>query len=267
MIKSTTPIASLQSYQVVLVRVTSVPALERYTPLLELSAADAILSKCNFARVVGPSQLAQLANLSPDLIVDLRIRQSVRGGSGFITNPNLAVVDVTMVLSDGEDESLLGSTEIQGKSSGIGTGQNPESEALVAVAKRVSSVLAYSGCVGQRAARAITQAPPVAQPGPGLAPIPPEELAQAEADNDEGKRLFRSADIASAKEYFLRAAALVPDPRFYFNLCLAHEALAELEQALQSCTRVLEYSPTPKLADKATQRLQILAEMRQNRGR
>ncbi|MBL4635067.1 MAG: hypothetical protein JKY56_14440 [Kofleriaceae bacterium] len=141
-VKSTTPIASLQSYQVALVRVAAAPGLEYYTPVLEFSAAEAILSKCSFVRVVGPTQIA---NLRPDLIVDLTIRNTARGGSGYITNPNLAVVDVTMVLSDGQDESLLGSTEIQGKSSGVGNGQDPESQALVAVAKRVSAVLANSG--------------------------------------------------------------------------------------------------------------------------
>ncbi len=259
-IKSTTPIASLQSYQVALVRVAAAPGLEYYTPVLEFSAAEAILSKCSFVRVVGPTQIA---NLRPDLIVDLTIRNTARGGGGYITNPNLAVVDVTMVLSDGQDESLLGSTEIQGKSSGVSTGQDPESQALVAVAKRVSAVLANSGCFGQRIARAAPSAePPLRQPDPGEPVVTPADLAAAETANDEGKRLFRAADIAGAKVHFTRATTLAADPRYFFNLCLAQEGLSEFDQAVQSCRKVLSLSPTQRLADKASQRLEIIAQSR-----
>lgn len=259
-VKSTTPIASLQSYQVALVRIAAAPGLEQYTPILEFSTAEAILSKCSFVRVVGPTQIA---NLNPDLIVDLTIRNSSRGGGGFIHNPNLAVVDVAMVLSDGQDESLLGSTQIQGKSSSVGGNSNPESQALVAVSKRVSTILANSGCYGQRIARSqAPSTPPVKQPTPGQPEITPEQIAQAEAANDEGKKLFRAADIAGAKSYFIQATGLVPDPRYFFNLCLAYEGLSEFDQAAQSCQQVLRLSPLPRLADKATQRLQIISVSR-----
>ena len=155
-VKRTTPVANLQTYQVALVRVASSPGYGQYTPVLEFATTDFLQERCSFTNIVSPTQLG---NLTPDLIVDLNIRGSQRGGTGFIKNPNLATVDVTMVLSDGIDESLLGSAEIIGKSAAVAVeGNDPENEALLAVAKRVSVILGKSGCQGQRVAR--VQAPP-----------------------------------------------------------------------------------------------------------
>lgn len=260
-VRKTTPVANLQSYQVALVRVASAPGLERFGPVLEFATSDSMGGQCSFTQIVGPTQIGQQR---PDLIVDLNIRQSRRGGDGFIKNPNLATVDVTMVLSDGIDESLLGSAEISGKSSSVAVqGQDPENEALIAVGKRVAAILSKSGCFGQRIARATPPAPAPtepAAPAPGEPVITPEQKAQAEALNDEGKRLFRSAEIAAAKAQFLQAVNIVRDPRFFFNLCLAHEALSELDLAVRACQAVLKASPEPRLAEKSNQRLQIISE-------
>lgn len=257
----TTPVANLQAYQTALVRVSSAQGLNQYTPVLEFATTDFMQKRCSFARIVSPTQVG---NLKPDLIVDLNIRRAERGGQGFIKNPNLATVDVTMVLSDGIDESLLGSAEIVGKSAAVAVEDNdPENEALIAVAKRVTDILGKSGCVGDRVARATP--PPMEQeptPPPGNAELPPEQLAQAEAANDEGKRLFRAAKIAAAKAQFEQALNVTKDPRYYFNLCLAHEALSEFDSAVQACQSVLATSPEARLADKANQRLEIIAEKR-----
>ena len=142
-VKRTTPVANLQSYQTALIRVSSTPGLSQYTPVLEFATADKLQGSCGFSRVVSPTQVGQL---QPDLIVDLNIRSTARGGGGFIKNPNLATVNVTMVLSDGIDESLLGSAEIVGKSASVAIdGNDPENEALIAVAKRVNAILGKLG--------------------------------------------------------------------------------------------------------------------------
>ena len=138
----TTPVANLQSYQTALVRVSSSPGLSHYTPVLEFATTDALQKRCGFGRVVSPTQVGQL---KPDLILDLNIRSTARGGGGFIQNPNLATVKVTMVLSDGIDESLLGSADIVGKSAAVAIeGNDPENQALIAVAKRISAILGKS---------------------------------------------------------------------------------------------------------------------------
>ncbi len=257
-VKRTTPVANLQSYQNVLVRVGSSPGLEQYTSILEFATADTVTKRCAFSRVVNPAQLGQVR---PDLLVDLNIRQTARGGTGFIKNPNLATVNVTMVLSDGIDESLLGSAEIVGKSSAVGIdGADPENQALIAVAKRVTAILSKSGCVGQRVARVqapVAPAEPAPQPG-----ITPEQLAQAEAANDEGKRLFRSAQIPAAKEQFIQAISIVPAPKYQFNLCLAHEALNEYDEATAVCQAIVTSGTEPRLTEKAQQRLTIIADKR-----
>lgn len=259
-VKRTTPVANLQSYQTALIRVSSTPGLSQYTPVLEFATADRLQGSCGFGRVVSPTQVGQL---QPDLIVDLNIRSTARGGGGFIKNPNLATVNVTMVLSDGIDESLLGSAEIVGKSASVAIdGNDPENEALIAVAKRVNAILGKSGCKGQRVARA---EPPVEQEPvapPGAPELTEEQRAQAEAANDEGKRLFRAAEIAAAKAQFEQAISVASDPRYYFNLCLAHEALSEFDSAVQACNSVLSSNPQERLAEKANQRLQIIADKR-----
>lgn len=257
-VKRTTPVANLQQYQNVLVRVGSSPGLEHYTSVLEFAATDNLMQHCAFTRVTGPSQMGQTR---ADLLVDLNIRTTQRGGGGFIKNPNLATVNVTMVLSDGIDESLLGSAEIVGKSSAVAMqGADPENQALIAVAKRVTTVLAKSGCSGTRIARAAPDpkpAEPTTRPG-----ITPEQLAQAEAANDEGKRLFRAAEIAAAKSQFQQAIAISPDPKYQFNLCLAHEALSEFDQAVAACQSVINAGAEERLTEKAQQRMGIINDKR-----
>jgi tetratricopeptide (TPR) repeat protein len=260
-VKRTTPVANLQSYQTALVRVSSASNLSHYTPVLEFATSDALQKRCSFERVVSPTQIGAD---QPDLILDLNIRSTARGGDGFIKNPNLATVSVTMVLSDGIDESLLGSAEIIGKSAAVAIeGNDPENQALIAVAKRITAILGKSGCEGTRVARAVP--PPVEEPvaaPPGAPELTPEQLAEAEAANDEGKRLFRAAEIAAAKSQFEKALGVAKDPRFFFNLCLAHEALTEYESAVNACNSVLSANPNERLVQKANQRLEIIADKR-----
>jgi hypothetical protein len=264
-VRRTTPVANLQSYRNVLVRVAAAPNANQHVAQLEFQTSDAMRQSCSFGRVMGATEQGQI---KPDLIVDLNIRRTARGGGGFIKNPNLATVDVTMVLSDGLDESLLGSADIQGRSSAVLVqGENPEDQAISAVAKRIAAIMGNSGCKGERIARAEDPAPAnpgqsdpgttdPANPDPGT-PAPgtpdpatpaadPEAIAKAEAANDEGKRLFRAADIAAAKAQFEQAISFHDDPRFQFNLCLAHEALGELKQADAACPPRRQGQATPR---------------------
>ncbi len=257
-VKRTTPVANLQSYQNVLVRVGSSQGLERFTSVLEFATTDSIGQRCAFSRIINPTQVAQVR---PDLLVDLNVRRTQRGGSGFIKNPNLATVNVTMVLSDGIDESLLGSAEIEGKSSAVAMdGADPENQALIAVAKSVSAILSKSGCEGPRVARAVEPVQPALPPQP--AGVTPELVAQAEAANNEGKRLFRAAEIAAAKAQFIQAIQIVADPKYQFNLCLAHEALNEYDFAVTVCQQVITAGTDQRLSEKAQQRLTIIADKR-----
>ena len=260
-VRGTTPIANLQPYRGLLVRGTgaSESGAGDLTGLLEQVASDRIRTRCAFSDVrMGGEE----DDGSSDLILDLTVQNAYRGGSGLIQNENLATVDVKIVLSDGIDEELIGSADIQGKSSGVVVGnESPEDEAVKAVADRVVQILVKSGCAGKRIARARPAKPrdAVAQP---ISASGGDAAAKAEAENEEGKRLFRSADVKSAKVRFQAAIRLHRDPRYVFNLCLAEEALGAFDAAESACKRALGMKPDKPLADKVKLRLELIAEKR-----
>jgi tetratricopeptide (TPR) repeat protein len=263
----TTPVANLQTYRSALIRVAAGSEGQGQIADLERIAADKLRTSCQFDQVL----VGQAGSAPPDLILDLNIQRSFRGGDGLVQNPNLAIVDVTMVLSDGINDDLIGSAEMRGQSSAVLVGGAlPESEAVEAVAKKIAEVMSKSGCTGPRVARAPEDPgpgpdQPVGNPdgGAGTAPPPDEaKMADAEKLNDEGKELFRSADISQAKSKFEQAIALFPDARFLFNLCLAQETLKEWDAAVGTCQKVLDSNPPPRLAEKAQERLTIIADKR-----
>lgn len=257
-VRRTTPVANLQSFRTLLVRVDGSPEARRYASVLEFHAADKLRGTCAFDQVVTSRERPVQP---PDLILDLNLQRAFRGGEGLIQNPNLATIDVTLVLSDGVDDELLGSADIRGKSSAVYVAnQNPEEQAIAAVSARVAQIMERSGCTGARVARAEPEpAPDEATPDDE---VDPDLLARAEAENDAGKQLFRAADIAGAKARFQAAIALHRDARFLFNLCLAHEALKELSEASSVCQQVIDMQPEPRLAEKAQMRLGIIRDKR-----
>jgi hypothetical protein len=261
-VQRTTPVANLQTYRSALIRVAASPEAQSQIPQLERSASDRVRTSCQFEQVlIGQS------STPPDLIVDLKIQRAFRGGDGIVQNPNLAIVDVTMVLSDGINDELIGSADIRGQSSQVLVGGAvPESQAVDAVAGKIAEVMSKSGCNGPRLARAADDppGPDIGNPADAGPNAPPDDArkAQAEQLNDEGKELFRAAEMAAAKGKFEQAISIHADPRFLFNLCLAQETLKEYDQATATCQQVLGMSPAPRLAEKAKERLAIIADKR-----
>jgi hypothetical protein len=253
-VKNQTPIANLQPYRTVVVRVAATEG-QRWTQLLEDSVVTKIANKCKFDRVL-PSRLA--AGQPADLILDVNIQRSFRGGDGVIQNENQAVMDVLVVLSDGISDDLVGTVWIRGKSPAVRVaGSEPENEAIGAVAGSVAKVMDISGCGLPRVARV--------EPNPEPTPPPPadadtEAIARGEQLNNEGKTLFRAADVQGAAAKFHEAIAAYPDPRYYFNLCFAYESLKRYDDAITTCKQVLELNPDERLVEKTNERIQIIGQ-------
>jgi hypothetical protein len=266
-VERTMPVANLQSYRTVAVRVrSSTYTSQGMAAFLEASVQSKLQQRCGFEQIV------QAGGAPADVLVDLTITAAGRGGSGWIRNNGVATLDSLLVLSDGQSGDPLGTARIHGQSSGmIVNNTSPENEALDVVAKSVVDVLASSGCSGPRIAR--TEPPPAptpAAPGPGPAPTrdqpaPPPSTdeshrAEAEALNDQGKDKLRGADIAGALVAFQQANALVPDPRYEYNVCLAFEAQAQWDQALAACKQARGMNPQAKLVAKIDHRIELLQQ-------
>lgn len=275
-VQRTTPVANLRPYTGIVVRGTREGRFGRgpLAAILERAAVARIRQACSFSQVVRSGRRTQPG--PDDLLLDLTVRNSFRGGDGLVQNESQATVDVKAVLSDGVDMELVGSADIRGKSAGLLIGQqSPEEEAINAVADSVTQMLVRSGCRGRRIAR--VHRPPPTDPGgeepppdgdPGTDPgqvslASNDPIAKAEAANEEGKRLFRAADVTAAKTQFREAIRLHRDPRYVFNLCLAEEALDAVDAAIATCKRVQGMKPDAALAEKVKLRLKILSDKKQ----
>ena len=270
-VQRTVPLANLQPYTGLVVRATGASERRsgRLSLVLEQAAVDRIRRRCAFTDVQAGSDAPP--DMPADLFLDVTVQRSFRGGGGgLIQNENQATVDVKLVLSDGADEELVGAADIRGKSGGlIVNNQSPEEEAVNAVADSIANILVRSGCSGPRVARARPPArrklpPPESVEGEVelVADQASDVVAKAEAENEEGKRLFRTADVPGAKLHFQAAIRLHRDARYVFNMCLAEEALGRLDAAVKTCKSVVAMKPEPALAEKARLRLKILAEKR-----
>ncbi len=251
------PVANLQSFRTLALRVKSTAfASQGHAVSLEAAVLQALGQRCSFAPA-GGGQVA-------DVVLDLNITGIGRGGGGFISNPNIATVDTLLVVSDGVNGELLGTAKIRGKSSGMIVNNNvPETQAIEIVAKTVADLLAKSGCSGPRIARVVEPPPP----GPGSAgsgsvdhggppPVDETHRAEAEAINEDGKVKLRSADVPGARAAFQQAAALVPDARYEFNVCLTFEAEEQWDQAIATCKHARTMNPQPALMTKIDYRLE-----------
>lgn len=256
-VRKTAPIADLQYYRTVRVRAGSAPEAASWAAVLASATASKLGQFCKFERVDVGDRGAS------DLVVDLNIQRVFRGGTGIVQNPNLATMEVLMVLSDGANEDLVGSAWIRGQSPQVMVNaSSPEQAALEAVSGKITEVMYESGCFAQRADR---PAPPSAAP-----PVPSGEatptVEQAEALNNEGKSLFRDARVQEAVAKFEQAFALHQDARYLFNLCFAYETMQRYDQALATCQQVLGMSPDPRLAEKARERIQSIESKRASGG-
>lgn len=264
-VRKASPVADLKVYRKVLVRGSAGQMAAWQGEDLANRTAAQLQALCGFDAVFTGASDGGRDDF--DLIVDLNILASGRGGGGIIKNPNLAVVEVAMILSDGLNDELLGSAQIRGQSSAVlVAGSNPEQQALTVVSQEVGKILLKSGCSGPRIARAdpIEEEPP--KPKAEKPQVTEEQIAEAEEANNRGKQLFRTAKVSEARAEFERAIELNPDPRYIMNLCLAHEALNDYDVAIQTCERVIEAKPEERLVKKAEQRIILIADKKKNAG-
>lgn len=246
------PVANLQTYRTVALRVSSSPGASYQQYSLEQSLTGALRQTCRFEAVGQPT------GAPVDLLLDLTVTAAGRGGNGFIRNQNLATIDTLLVLTDGQTNELLGSARIHGESSQVDTGggQSPEQQAVDIVAKTVAELLGKSGCSGPRVARA---APPPPAPPPVETPAHTEDhRAEADALNEQGKAKVRTAELDAAVQLFQQANQLAPDARYVYNICLAYEAGEQWDRALASCKEARGMNARPELVQKIDHRIDLL---------
>jgi hypothetical protein len=271
-VENTMPVANLQTYRTVALRVKSTAfASQGWAAYLETAVLQKLQQKCGFERVGGAGTTAA------DVVLDLNITHTGRGSTGWVSSGTTAVMDTLLVISDGESGDLLGTARIRGKSSGmIINNAPPENEAVEVVAKSVADLLAKSGCSGPRLARAEVPKPPPGGDtgsgsgsgsgsdqgsGSGSATTPDDaKRAQAETLNEQGKEKLRSADIAGALAAFQQANALVPDPRYQYNVCLTFEAQERWDDAINACKQARTMNPDARLVAKIDKRVEMLQQ-------
>ena len=107
------PVANLQAYRTVGLRVQSTAfAAQGLGVYLETAVLDKLRQRCGF------EQVARAGGAPADVLLDLNITNTARGGGGWVSNNNVATLDTLLVLSDGQNGELLGTARIRGKSSG-----------------------------------------------------------------------------------------------------------------------------------------------------
>jgi hypothetical protein len=255
-VERTMPVANLQTYRTVALRVKSTAfASQGQASFLETAVLEKLQQSCSF------EQVGRAGGTPADLILDLNITQTGRGGGGLISNSSQAHMDTLLVLTDGQSGELLGTARIHGKSGGmIVNNSSPETEAAQVVAKTAVEMLAKSGCSGPRVAKAEPPPPPPPDAGSGSAAAPDEsKRAEAEALNDQGKDKLRTADVQGALQAFQGAVALLPDARYQFNICLTLEAGEQWNDAVTACKKARGMNPQPQLLTKIDARLDLLA--------
>jgi hypothetical protein len=262
-VERTMPVANLQSYRTVALNVRSTAfASQGQAMFLEAAVVDKLRQQCQFDQIVRPGAAPA------DVMLDLNITNVARGGGGWVTNSNTAIVDTLLVLSDGQNGELLGTARIKGKSSGMIINNSvPEREAIDAVAKSVADLLAKSGCSGPRVARSEPAEPPPTHTGQGAGSgsgsgSAPDESRRAEAEtlNEQGKEKLRGADIPGALAAFQQANALVPDARYQYNVCLAFEAGEQWSNAIAACKQARAMNPEPRLLAKIDRRIELIQQ-------
>ena len=251
-VENTMPIANLQTYRSIALRVHSTAfAAQGQAMQLESAVLQQMQQRCSF------QQVAAAQAKSADLVLDLNIVNSGRGGGGFISNSSTARLDTLLVISGGQDGELLGTARIHGESSGmIINNAPPELEAIDIVAKTVTDVFAKSGCFGPRIAKAVP--PPPETPTTPPAPVDESHRDEAEKLNDDGKQKVFVADLAGALAAFQQADALLPDPKYKYNLCSTLGLLEKWDEATAMCQKAIAKQPPAALRAKLDQKIELL---------
>jgi hypothetical protein len=260
-VENTMPIASMQQYRSVALRVHSTAfAAQGQAMQLENAVLTKLQSRCSFERVLAGNQAT---GAGADIVLDLNVVGVGRGSSGIISNSSTAKLDTLLVISDSQGE-LLGTARIHGESSGmIINNAAPELEAIDVVAKTVADVFWKSGCSGPRIAK--VEPPPTPPPATGSgagssaeAPVDESHRAEAEKLNDDGKQKVFVADVQGALAAFQRAEALIPDARYEYNICSTLGLLEKWDDAIATCNRALARNPNASLTEKLKHKIELL---------
>lgn len=227
---------------------------------LEAALTGQLQQKCGFQSIHRPD------GTPADVILDLNIVNTGRGGGSVFSNSSQAYIDTLLVLTDGPTGDLMGTAKIRGKSSGmIINGAPPENEAVAVTAETVAKLLAKSGCSGPRVARTEPTKPidtttTTTQPAQGQPPIDESKRPEAEKLNEDGKLKLRTADVNGALANFQQAMALIPDARYQYNICLAYETLEQWPTAIDACKKARGMTTEARLLEKIDHRLELLAK-------
>jgi hypothetical protein len=247
-VQNTMPVANMQYYHSVALRShSSAFASQGMAQFLDQAVQDKLRTSCAFTTVGGAN------TPSPELVLDLNVVKAGQDTGGFITIQNQIAIETLLVLSDGQTGDLLGTARIQGSSAAMTTNRsNPTSEAIDVVAKTVAQLLVKSGCSGPRISRAPVE---VATPNPAV-----DESHRDEADklNEDGKQQMFGAHLTEALVLFQQAAALLPDARYVFNVCVVLGAQEKWDDALAQCNKARGLGAKPELAAKIDSRIDAL---------
>jgi hypothetical protein len=107
--------------------------------------------------------------------------------------------------------------------------------------------------------------PPNSRPADPVA-APTADMGVIRRANDlnaEGRELVRAGEYVAAIDKFHAAVKLHPDPRFFFNMCVAYEQIGKVAEAISSCEQVGRYEPSDRLRQKTDD---LLKNLRARRG-
>jgi len=144
-----------------------------------------------------------------------------------------------------------------GPVAGQGSASAGSASTLSASAGSASAGSASAGSASAGSASTLSASAGSASAGSASAPDETHRL-EAEALNEQGKEKLRGADLPGALAAFQQANALVPDPRYVFNLCLVYESEEQWGKAVASCRQARAMNPQPKLLTKIDHRLELL---------
>jgi hypothetical protein len=129
--------------------------------------------------------------------------------------------------------------------------------------------------------------PPPADPEPPRAPVPPRDAAPPAAEsappeaararpssqaaiaaglNEEARKAIAGKGFAQASEKLRSAVARVPEPRYFFNLCLSLYLEGKLDEGMRACKAVHQNEPPPALRDKTNELIQRVRDEARRQG-
>src|SRR5262245_5227102 len=87
-----------------------------------------------------------------------------------------------------------------------------------------------------------------------------KKRTQAEAENAAGNRELEAHRDARAAAHFLKATRLMPDGRYYLNLCVALDSL-DMDAAEKACSAVAKLPVEDSVKARASERSARLREL------